>query len=415
MTTRRHRYESLVSVGSSAAIYALAFVTGPLLAQSLGASGRGNLAAVLVPTQLLGWALTLGLPIASGYHSKRVEPSRLISSSWVLALAVGAPISAVVWVLAPSYLADYAPVTVLWLRIGLVLGLVLTPMFTGLEILRAQQGAGLRFNLLRTIGPVLNLVSLVVLALLDRLTLETALASALISNFSNALLVIVVLQLWPRRRFQRVVARLQLRYGLRSALGDVSGLLVARLDQLLMVGLVSSRSLGLYVVAVTAATVSTPLAQGLAAALFPHLLHAEPGQQEAQLRRTLGWTAAMTVLTTVALALAAPFLLPWAFGEAFRDALPALWLLLPGQVCLNLSTVRSAALQALGRPGWASIASVTSASVTVVGVVPAVSLMGIEGAAILTSVSQASQLAVLLFVGKRARAQATADLTTTVT
>lgn len=397
---RRHRLESMVSVGASAGIYALAFVTGPLLAQFLGAEGRGNLAAVLVPTQLLSWVLMLGVPLASGYYARQVGPRRLYASSWVLSLAVGIPVGALVWALAPAYLADYEPATVTWLRIGLVLGLVMLPMGTALEVLRATGGAGVRFNVMRTFGPLANFVVLVVLALLDRLTLETALASAVLSNFWHALVVVALLRAWPAQRFERAVAAMQLRFGLRSALGDVSSLVVARLDQLLMVSLVDSRSLGLYVVAVTAATVSTPLAQGLAAALFPHLLHAAPGEQADRLRSALGWTTVITVLTTVGLAATAPFLLPWAFGEPFRDALPALWLLLPGQVCLNLSTVRSAALQAKGKPGWASIASAVSAGVTVAGVVPAVALYGIEGAAVLTSLSQAAQLAVLLVVGR---------------
>ena len=34
------------------------------------------------------------------------------------------------WLLAPSYLDGYDTRTVLWLRIGLVVGLVITPMFT---------------------------------------------------------------------------------------------------------------------------------------------------------------------------------------------------------------------------------------------------------------------------------------------
>jgi O-antigen/teichoic acid export membrane protein len=87
--------------------------------------------------------------------------------------------------------------------------------------------------------------------------------------------------------------------------------------------------------------------------------------------------------------LLAPWVIPLLFGSDFAGAVAPLLILLPGQVFMNLGNVQAARLEADGRPGAASWAFFTGAVVTVVGVLIAVPIFGIEGAAFVTSVSQA--------------------------
>ncbi len=67
----RLRFDVLITSGAGLAVYALALITGPLLARTLGPAGRGDLAAVIVPTQVLGFILLFGLPHAAAYYATK--------------------------------------------------------------------------------------------------------------------------------------------------------------------------------------------------------------------------------------------------------------------------------------------------------------------------------------------------------
>ena len=75
-------------------------------------------------------------------------------------------------------------------------------------------------------------------------------------------------------------------------------------------------------------------------------------------------------------------------GQSFKDAVPAFFLLLPGQICMNVAEVFKAKLEAENRPGLASNALLVAAGITVGADLVVVPIWGIVGAALVTSVSQ---------------------------
>ena len=382
----RHRLDAFLTTFAGTALYGLALITGPLLARALDPSGRGALAAVLVPTQLFSWLIAFGIPSAVAYHAKDHSPRQLATATWVVIVLVGVPLTALLWPFVPVFLDDYDPVLVTWFRAFLVIGLLFVPVGGAIELIRSAS-AGVRFNVLRSLAIVVNTALIVLLAVVGRLTLTAALAAMAFATLLQAAVVLGTTGWWPRERLSWPVLRQLSHYGLRVAFGTLAGLVVARLDQLLMVNLVRPAELGLYVVAATGAGVTIPVSQGVSTALFPHLRSDDAMANEQRFREAMRWVLLSTVAISCILAVVAPVGLPALFGDAFRDAVPALLILLPGQVASGLAMVIGAKLQAQGRPGVASQAMALGAAATVVGIGPAVAMFGIEGAAALTTVS----------------------------
>ncbi len=406
MTEERLRRDRLVTTVSGFAVFGLAFITGPILARTLGTSGRGSVAAVIIPTQILGWMLMFGIPQATAYFARVRDGRQLIMSSWVFTLIVGLPVVALIWPFVPSLLTRYPPVTVGFFRAFLVASLLVLPFTTTIDYLRGI-GQTTAFNVFRLLQYVVNAVLLSVLFLTDRLDLRLALLVALVANVGAWLLTIGVNRTWPGRGFRRSVFREQLHYGGRVWIGTMSTMVIARFDQVLMVGVVEPAALGLYVVAATVAQITGPIGQGVALSLLPHLrVNAGASEQhETMTRSALRWTFLASSGTAIAVALTAPFLLPWVYGGSFSGAVVPLLILLPGQVCLDMANVVSAKLEADNRPGKASKGTALGAVMTAIFVIPAVHLYGIEGAAFVTSASQALFLAYVWNANRRAARQ----------
>ena len=387
LSKRSFTFDSLFTGSAGVVAYSLALITGPLLARNLGTAGRGELAAVSVPADLFSWLLCFGLPVAAVYYAKEHERRHLVMSAWVFSVVAGGTFIAGVWFLIPLYLSGHSPLTVPWLRAFLVVDLAFAPVITAIELLTAE-GSMVAFNLWLRLPLVINTVAVVVLAILGRLTLTAALVASLGSNVIWFLAVIVCLHAWPGRGFRFSVMRRQLRYGSKQVLGLVSNLVIQRLDQFLLVGLVSPSKLGIYAVAATAAAVTAPLAEGIGTTLFPRLLHIHTDRHRQMLGRAILLGFVASLLASAAVAVAVPFVIPLLFGQAFRGSVLPVWVLLPGQCAANVGTIAAAKLLADGRPGSQSVALFWAALITVIGLFLFVGTFGIIAAAAVTSVSQ---------------------------
>lgn len=381
-------------------MYGSAMLTSPLTARALHPQGRGDLTAVVLPTQVLAWILTFGLPTASMYFAQRFSRRALVMGAWVTALIVGGTFTLATWWLVPSYLGSHNPITVGWFRAFLILSAIWVVAYVAID-LKLSHGSVIAYNVLRILPFGLNAIGIVVLSISGHLTLNTALASQFGAYVAWMVIVFTYTRSWPGRGFQRVAFRGQLHYGARVVVGTISDFMVSRLDQLLLVSIVSSDELGIYAVAAVIAGVSQPVAYAFSSVVFPRLVATrESGGDHKSASEALRYTIYASLLCTVGIAIATPWVLPWVFGESFRGAVWPLILLLPGQMCQNIATVIGTRLQALGHPHIASQAAVIAAVVTAVGLFLFIEPFGIEGAAVVTTVSQ---LVTMVYVMARER------------
>ena len=399
----RFRRNAVTTGAVSVTVYAFGLATGPILARSLGPSGRGDLAAVLVPAQLLYFGVSLGLPSAAAYLVHRFNRGTLLATSTVFGLVVGIPLVLAVWPFLPGYYRHHGAATLFWAQVFLVS----VPLSVGAGValsLLWVDGANLRWNLWRTAPTLVTALLTLGLFATSGLTVWTALGAGFMGACTLWALLAQETFAWRPLRMSLKALRCQLSYGVRVAIGSTADTVAARLDQALMVAMVSSADLGLYAVAVTASGLSGPLTSSLNLTLFPELRR----QSSAEVQRKRTSKAFVMVLvgsTGVAavLALAGPWLLTFLFGKGFAGAATALRLLLLGQVANDATGPLTARLLAAGRPGTASQASAAAAATTVVGLALLVPRFGINGAAITTTVSYLTKLGFCAFAVRRCR------------
>jgi O-antigen/teichoic acid export membrane protein len=395
------RSPTVSSSTTGLAVYGLAAITGPLLARSLGPSGRGDLAAVLVPSEMLGWIVTFGLPAAALYYADRYSIRQMVMAAWVFAVVVGGGLTLAVWFYVPSYLHEHDQTTVPWLRIFLLLTILFVPTMTTIQLLRLRTNL-VAFNFFRSLQLVLETLMIVVLALVGRLDLTSALWAALGSSLVAYVAVLAYGKGWPARTLNRRALRDMVHYGARLSIGNMANLLINRLDQLVMVGLVAPAQLGIYAIAATAAGVSSAAADGVSFVVFARMRETrDPKQAWSTLVVGLRWTFLASCAIGLVIGLASSAVIPLLFGSAFKGAVVPLLILLPGQIVADLGKVVSQKLLVDNRPGAVSHAFVFAAVVAVVGLYLLVGRFGINGAASATTASQIVFAAYVMAVATR--------------
>ena len=155
-------------------VFALSLLTGPVVSRALSDDGRGSLAAVIVPIQLVGWMLLLGVPYGSAMLVRRFERQSLIDGAWRTATLIALPVSAALWFLAPHLLGDQPHITVGWFRCGLVGVFFFIPATTAVQMQLIVHGGSWRYSLARSVHLVGYSIGVVALALAGRLTLGSA-------------------------------------------------------------------------------------------------------------------------------------------------------------------------------------------------------------------------------------------------
>jgi O-antigen/teichoic acid export membrane protein len=395
---RGRRLVALVAKLSMVNVIAIGagLVTGPLQARALGAEGRGMLAAILVPTTLLPWILSFGLPTyASRAAARGVSLSALLGTVGPLLLVLGL-IGAVAGIPLAVYIAEDRHVVLMMLLFAFC-----TVPIALLQQLAFSFALGLaRFRAVsvsRLLPPLTGLAAVPVLYIADALTVTSASIVAFTGGLLAAIPLVPVVRQSGRPRFERPVAREALDFGAKTWIGGLSGLANARLDQLLMIKLVSERELGLYAVAVTLAGFSAIVTSALSGALLPRVARGDFQLAVRSIRVTLMLVAA----ASVACAGVAPFALPLLFGHDFRDATVIVWILLIAGIPLAANSVLGAALASVGHAGAPSFGQGLALIVTLGGLPLALPKLGGEGAALVSLAAYSLTLLYLVHFAHR--------------
>jgi O-antigen/teichoic acid export membrane protein len=229
---------------------------------------------------------------------------------------------------------------------------------------------------------------LVRLVLIGIFALAGALTIAAAAWFTHGVAVIATLLLLPvfrirgkaagARGSEPRVTNFVLRYGLVTWIGTVGGVLVTRLDQVLLTPLAGAKELGYYAVAVSIAEV--PLVALLAVRDVLFTASADRGDFDLVAR-----AARATVLVAVPLCiggiLLAPLVVPPIFGSDFEPSVRMTQVLFVATIPNAIALVLTSGVMAAGRPGLATRAQLIAAAVTVAALFLLVPLLGAIGAA----------------------------------
>jgi O-antigen/teichoic acid export membrane protein len=372
------------------------FVTGPLLARALGPSGRGDLAAVIVPLALAPQVLSLAIPsfayraIPRGWTFDEV-----LGSLGPLLLSIGSVAAAAAVPIADALAGGRETV-----RTFLIIGLLATPLVLISMLLASSSAALERWRAVIAVNAIpfaTVFAAVVVLYATGRLTVATAAAANIAGSLLTLVPVMPLVARVQRARFRLSLAREAISFGAKGWIGGLAMLANLRLDQFIMITAVSPHELGLYAVAVTIAGASG-LATG---ALVPPLATRVASGQTHLITQAVRVAVGGTLVLNAVLALATPVLLIVLFGPRFSGAIPMALILLAAQVPFSGASVLSTALGADGAPLIGSVGEGMALVVTVVGLFVLLKPLGGIGAAIVSFAAYSTSFTYQLFRARR--------------
>jgi O-antigen/teichoic acid export membrane protein len=364
---------------------AAALISMPILTYALGVDGRGQIAAATAPLLLATTAATFGVPEAVTYLvAKTPATLRFARRRGAALIALAGVLGTLVSIAASPILAADTPGLG---RLIVIASLALLPTLLVL-ILRASASGLHAWRLVameQAISAVIRLVAIAALALSGHLTPTTATIVIAIAPVIGGLAYLELPKLAELARGAEphsvVGYRPVVSYGSRIWLGSLSGVLLSRLDQVVMTPLSSAYQLGLYAVAVNISDVALILHSAVRDVTFASDAAARDDDRLCASARISG---AASIVFGVVLAACIPFGLPLLFGRDFAPAIPSAFVLLVAVVMVTPGSIAGAGLSARGRPGLRSMSLLVASIVNVIALFLLVPSMGAMGAAIAT-------------------------------
>jgi O-antigen/teichoic acid export membrane protein len=369
-------------------------VTGILAARALQPEGRGELAAIAAPLGIAPFVVAFGLTTyatRAAARGDRLGP--LVGTLGIASVAIG-----LVMIAPGLWLAHVLAEGRQHVELLIGVGMVLLPVSLLAGILgNVAMGLGewswiTRQRMIPVIG---SLIAYVVLYALNALTVVSAGIVLIATGALTIVPVLPVLARAGRLSLDGSLAKNAFTWGARVTPITFSQLLNHRLDQLIMVPLVSASELGLYAVAVTVSGVAGMLSSSISTVLLPRLVSAG---SDADVGRAVRTGLVAVVLIGIPTAAVSPVAVPLLFGSGFSPAYPLILVLLVATVPLAGVAFFASAYTAHDKLGVASLSEIVALGVTVVGLVLLLPSLGAMGAALVSLVAYSVNFAWLVAV-----------------
>ncbi len=371
---------------------ALAFASGVLVANALGPDGRGAFTLFVVSTAMAQMILGLGFGNAAVYFINKRELllRDVVGAAHVVVLGSLTITAAAVGVIEPwagdQVLGDQVSA---WLLIAAV------PVLIYASALRVLLQALSRFF---AMGAATLTQPLVMLALVaadyafgdpspSRTVMFWIVSNSAAALVSLAFLGVASIDFAQIVRPRWDVLRKLARFGVQGEAGNVLQLMNYRLDQYIVRGFVGLAGVGIYAVGVSMTEAVWMIANAVAIVLLPRLTAADDDDVRWMAPVAARNTILVATCGAIALAVAAPWLMSVFFVAAYDDAVPVLWLLLPGTVALTGSKVLTSYIFSRGRPLVNTGVTLVSLVATVVALLVLVPAFGVKGAAAGSSIA----------------------------
>jgi O-antigen/teichoic acid export membrane protein len=376
----KKRFGTIVArlTASNLLIVVAAFVTSPILARTLGPSGRGEVAAVFALVSVAPFVSELGTgAFLAREHARRSTPLGVLLGSTLPIALVASLVGVALAVPLGHLLGRGRPPVVEFIEIGMFM----LPISACVQLLYGIVQADERWNL-AIAARVLNVGgiagAIIALSLLHALTVTSAAITYLVGSVIPNLPYLAALRDSRPWRFAAQTASSGLRFGVRSWLSTLANIGNQSVDQVLMAGLVSSRQLGLYALAATLSTATGGALIGAAvAALFPRVAAGDADIAARACRVTL----LLVTLVGLVIAISSPVAVPLIWSRAFADATPMVIVLVAASVFYVPGQVLGSALIAAGNPAATAYAQVAGLVITVPALIIVLPIAGGLGAA----------------------------------
>ncbi len=377
----------------AAVLLGLALMT--LLARGLGPRGNGIYAMVILYSGLLATFLNLGIAPANVYFIGRgtvtVRTARHSSLRlWAVLSTAGVSLAAIALIGWGEYLFPGIPEAALWVGVCLfpvqLLQLLLVSLLQGKQDFR-------HFNLAVVMPAVVTLLAAIIGVWILQGGVIAALLAFALGQLSGLLLaggaVRTHLEGKEPSESDHDYIRKAIGYGWKVHLSNILAFVNYRVDIYLVNFFLNPAATGIYVIAVQFAERLWMLSQSVSIVLLPRLseLHDDEANRRALTPLASRWTMVLSLIAAFVLGLIALPLITWLFGEQYILAASALLWLLPGIVMGSFSRVLSNDIAARGCPEMNMYVSLLSVLVNVAANLILMPAMGMNGAALATTLS----------------------------
>ncbi len=382
-------------------ILASALTSGVIAARLLGVEDRGLLAAVIYWPHFVAGVAAMGLNEAIVIRTARSgKTGSLQATALALSLALALPVVAIGLLLLRFLLGDsrqaYLPFTQIYFAAFVPLS------FVAMNLLAIDQGE-FRFhsyNIQRVTQAVAYPVLLLVLWLAGFLTVENA-AIAVVSGTG----IVALLRIWQAGPWLKIHPSLQeagelLILGMRLHATNLATFLAMQIDKMALVLWSNDAQLGLYVVAVAAASAAPSLfVQTYVNVMLPTAAKSGPDLKGIDallgpLRRLLVLITASTCLMVIML----PILLPMVFGRSYVTAVGYAQVLAVAFAFVGLKNVFIYLLRAWAKNKPGSFGEGLASLILIAGAYPSLHIWGVMGLSLLMVLAHAIGAVFLLSV-----------------
>jgi hypothetical protein len=330
---------------------ALGLLSTWIMVSHLGASGRGEIAAVLSATFVIPFVLSLGIVSSVRFYAGKGELDSAINFSRSLSL-LSLPISfilGVVLILGPlnSLSEDVKVLAVLNIAFCSI-----SLLWFCYEAALASSGRYLAVSMLGLLIPGTTLLGLVVANSLNCLTVQAVLATNMVS--------IAITVVWANKIVNVKLGKANLSkrtffaMGVKSWGAEVSEIAASKIDQLFLLAILGSYSLGVYSIAATVSAIPLTIGYALNARAYTLVLKADENSRS-RILFDVFWAGIVWGLIAAAFVAASAPLIPLVFGPQFDGAVLACIFAGLGTLGAITSKLTTSSLLALGKPALATV------------------------------------------------------------
>ncbi|KAA8783367.1 O-antigen/teichoic acid export membrane protein [Paenibacillus sp. 4624] len=353
-------------------IMAVTTLTSIITARMFGATGKGELAAVLFWPAFISGLAAFGLPTSLIYNVKKNSQQLPVYIS--MSFAVQIPISIIAglisWFGIPVWLSGYSE-SVITIARWYTVSMVPVMLFMGVLAAAAQGTDKFHiYNLSRLLAPLLNLVGLVLLWIAQVLTVERAIMISLAST----ILVLTCYMIAMRQQIFSSVSKLvaQIRtgihlfsYGLRVYGVELLGTLYSQFDKIIILALLTPKDFGLYSVVFALSRMFNVVQTAITNVIFPKVAGMEQQQVLSLVGRAFRISMVLMTIIIIPSMLIGRFFIGLLFGPEFLEASGVFYLLSLECIVGGGSWILASAFNALGRPGVIVLRQVIALAVTI--------------------------------------------------
>jgi len=395
---------SLITVLTEMLFFISGFVILIIISRVLGPEGKGIYALiVLIPGILLSFG-SFGIESANVFLSgkKDNEINDIVSNSIVLAIFLGILIITVFGAVSHfSFFNNFIslnkiPIIYLWAAVLLIPFLLFLNFFR--NIIRGTERIT-QYNVSRLLDNLFQLLIICILVFFLDLKMSGAIFSYIGAIILSSLVVLIMVLKITSFKFRtnRLLMKKSFSYGLKIYLASIVSFLNYRFDVFLVALFLNPLSVGLYSISVGTAERLFIIPNALATVLFPRIVASKSDDANVITAKVSRHTVFIMIITSIAMIfLAGPFVNIF-FGSSFSGSVAPLLILLPGVIAFGIGGVLAADLSGRGRPEFAIYSASSCLVVNIILNVILIPKMGINGAALSSSVAYWVDTLVIIF------------------